>query len=116
MFYNPDVYNILPYKNTYNQKEEVVYTAFFIPAYNMCIQYCDERGVCDSVKAKEFYENERRKKAAIPSELVKYKSEFCFYPEEALIREGDNRFDSEKLAEQITNVDILKLYDAPIRG
>ena len=24
---------------------------------------------------------------------MKYKSEFCFYPEEALIREGENRFE-----------------------
>lgn len=116
MFYNPDVYNILPYKNNYNIKGETVFTAFFIPAYNMCIQYCDKRGVCDQQKAKEYYENERRKKAQIPSELIKYKSEFCFYPEEALIREGENRFDSEKLSEQITNVDVLKLYDPPIIG
>mgnify|MGYP003306066368 CR=1 FL=1 len=38
--------------------------------------------------------------------LMAFKSEFCYFPEEALIREGSNRFDAEKIAEQITNIEL----------
>lgn len=45
-----------------------------------------------------------------------FKSEFCFYPEEALIREGENRFDGEKLAEQLANIELHKLVIPPTVG
>jgi hypothetical protein len=35
MFFNPEMYNILPYKNNYTLDGSTVYTAFFIPAYTM---------------------------------------------------------------------------------
>ena len=116
MFHNPEVFNILPFKNNYNQKGETVYTAFFIPAYTVVSQFLDNRGVCDTYQAKKFYEEKRKNKASDPDALMKYKSEFCFYPEEALIREGENRFDSERLSEQLTNIELHKLYDPPIVG
>lgn len=116
MFYNPKSYEILPFKNNYNQKKEVVYTAFFLPAYTMASQYLDSRGVCDEVSARIYYESMRVKKSDSAKTLLEYKSETCFYPEEALIREGESRFDMEKLAEQVANIELHKLVKPPKRG
>lgn len=116
LFYNPQVFNILPYKNNYNQKKETVFTAFFIPAYLVMSQFMDNRGVCNSYEAIQYYQKKRLEKSSDASALLKYSSEFCFYPEEALIREGENRFDSEKLSEQSANIELHKLYKPPIRG
>jgi len=59
----------------------------------------DARGVCDTEKSITYYNNERLKRSGNPKALMIYKSEFCFYPEEALIREGESKFDTEKIAE-----------------
>lgn len=116
MFYDPKSFNILPYKNYYNQKHEECYTSFFIPAYNMLAQAMDNRGVCNSEVARSHYEQERIKRSGNPKAFVIYKSEFCFYPEEALIREGESRFDTEKIAEQITNIELNRLQCKVITG
>lgn len=116
MFYSPEAYNVLPYKNSYNSKGDVVYTAFFIPAYAMLQQFMDARGVCDEQAGMEYYNNIRLKKSQNASALMHFKSEFCFYPEEALIREGENRFDGEKLAEQLANIELHKLVLPPTVG
>ena len=116
MFYSPEAYNVLPYKNSYNSKGDVVYTAFFIPAYAMLQQFMDARGVCDEKAGIEYYNNIRLKKSQNASALMHFKSEFCFYPEEALIREGENRFDGEKLAEQLANIELHKLVLPPTVG
>lgn len=113
MFYEPESFNILPYKHNHTQTGEYVYTAFFVPAYSMVTQYCDNRGVCDEIEAKQYYNTERLKKSNDAQNLLEYKSEYCFYPEEALIREGSNRFDSVLLAEQIANIELHKLVEQP---
>jgi hypothetical protein len=99
IFYNPEAYKVLPYKNNYNMKREVVYTGFFIPAYHMVWQKMDKRGFCSEESGREYYDKERMIRSKDPQALLLYKSEFCYYPEEALIREGSNRFDAEKIAE-----------------
>lgn len=113
MYYNPESFNMLPYKNYHTRSGEPEFTAFFVPAYTMVTQFCDKRGVCDEIQAKQFYNTERLKKSNDPQNLLEYKSEYCFYAEEALIREGENRFDSVKLAEQIANIELHKLIEKP---
>lgn len=116
IFYNPEAYKVLPYKNNYNMKREVVYTGFFIPAYHMVWQKMDKRGFCSEESGREYYDKERMVRSKDPQALLLYKSEFCYYPEEALIREGSNRFDAEKIAEQITNIELHKTVEKPIQG
>lgn len=116
IFYNPEVFNVLPFKNTFNQKRETVYTAFFIPAYTVVSQFLDNRGVCNSEQAKEYYDKQRKNMASDPDTLLKYCSEYCFYPEEALIREGSNQFNTELLSEQSANIELHKLYKKPTVG
>jgi hypothetical protein len=70
-----------------------------MPAYTMLPDFMDSRGYCNEEEAINFYNKERMLRANDPQALLMYKAEFCFIPEEALIREGNNRFDSEKLSE-----------------
>jgi hypothetical protein len=113
MFYNPTDYNFLPYRHNYTDNKQYVYTGFFIAAYTMYIPMCDSRGVCNEIDAKIYYNSERVKKSNDAKNLLEYKSEFCFTPEEALIRQGDNRFDTELLAEQIANIELHKTVEIP---
>lgn len=116
LFYNPITFNILPYKNNFNATKETVYTSFFMPAYTMLPDFMDSRGYCNEEEAINFYNKERMLRANDPQALLMYKAEFCFIPEEALIREGNNRFDSEKLSEQLANIQLHKLIPTPKRG
>jgi len=60
MFYNPEDYDILPYKNYYSRTGELSYTGFFIPSYEMWFGPLsnpgfDHRGVVDTKRAKKWY-------------------------------------------------------------
>jgi hypothetical protein len=92
MFYNPQTCQILPYKNSYNRKNEVCFTGYFIPSYTMWFGDeegigFDERGVVDEERAKKHYLS-IWEKMTDPSALIKDKAEYCFTPEDAFIMEG----------------------------
>ena len=108
IFRNPTSYNVLPYLNNHNETGDWVLTGFFIPAYSCMAQFMDHRGVTDEDAAKEYHLKKRAEKANTPQNWLEYCSEYCFYPEEALSRQGQNDFDQNKIAEQITNIKVLK--------
>lgn len=108
IFLNPINYNILPYKNCYNEQHETVYTGFFIPAFSCMPIYMDSRGVTNTKQAMDHYMSIRKKKATTPKNLLEYSSEFCFYPQEALSRQGENDFDQVAIANQMATVKIMK--------
>ena len=115
MFYNPEEAGILPYKNTYTSDGTVQYTGFFIPSYTFMLgsEFTDHRGVTNTKKAKEFYETVRKQKSG--QALLEYCSEFCFTPEEALLRQGDNIFDAIALSDRITQIRVHKAGIKPRR-
>ena len=112
----PDAYNILKFKHNYTPDGREVQTAMFIPAYRMVASLLDNRGWCDPVKAREWYEYQRKLKAEDPKGLLIYKAEYCFTIEEALIQQGDNIFPREELAEQAARIEIYKNVPTPHRG
>ncbi len=117
MFYNPDDYDILPYKNYYSRTGELSYTGFFIPSYEMWFGPLsnpgfDHRGVVDTKRAKAWYED-KWNKIKDPHVLLKQKAEYCFSPEDALALEGSNVFNAEKLTEQQINIQQLKAVEPP---
>lgn len=71
-------------------------------------KFMDSRGVTDEIKSREYYEKIRASKLATPKNWLEYCSEFCFYPEEALSRQGQNDFDQNKIAEQMSRIKIMK--------
>ena len=109
MFTHPTEYNVLPYKNKYSEDGEIQYTGYFIPAYNIILKegFTDHRGYTDPIKGKEYYENERKKRTG--QNLLDYCAEFCFSPNEALLKQGDNIFDAVLLADRLTQIRIQKL-------
>lgn len=118
MFFNPETYKILPYKNTYGESGQVQYTGFFIPAYTMWFgddegnKGFDSRGVVYEDKAKAYFIktfNETKD----PTALTITRAEFCFTPEDAFILEGSNRFDQEALIDQYNALTIHKTVEKP---
>lgn len=112
IFYNPKAYQVLPYKNSYAKDGSVQYTGFFIPAYTLWFGKYDHRGVVDEDAAKAYYEKQWESIES-PTDLLKDKAEYCFTPEDAFILEGDNRFDQEKLVEQLSNIELHKIVEKP---
>lgn len=110
MYYNPEVYDILPYKHNYTQTEEIALTGYFIPAFTVINQpgYIDNRGFTDPIKGKQYYDELRAKKASDPKALVDFCAEYCYNAEEAFSLEGENKFNKVNIAEQLTNIRALK--------
>jgi hypothetical protein len=100
IFYNPKGFNILPYKHNYTKSGEYVYTGFFIPSFTFQAEFTDNRGVTNSVKAREYYQKKRDALLGDPKSYLIECAEFCFTPEDAFAFEGDNTFNIELLAEQ----------------
>ena len=110
MYYDPEGHDVLPFLHNYTQDGDWTKTCYFIPAYIALYNgdYMDERGFCDAKRGKEYYESERRKRAADPRGLVEYSAEYCFNAEEAFALEGTNKFNKVLIAEQITRIKVLK--------
>ena len=109
IFYDPEAFNILPYKHNYCQTGDYVLTGFFLPAFSIIRgEYMDSRGWTDPDKGKEYYNKQREKFAKSPRDLITYSAEYCFTPEEAFNLEGDNKFNKVNIAEQLTRIRALK--------
>lgn len=115
MFNDPKAFNILPYKNNYSEDGTTQYTGYFIPAYNIMLKsgFTDHRGVTDVKRAKEYYDNERKKKSG--QILLDYCAEYCYTPSEALLKQGDGIFDPIVLADRLTQLRIQKIGTPPQR-
>lgn len=109
IFYNPKGFNILPYKHNYTKSGEYVYTGFFIPSFTFQAEFTDNRGVTNSVKAREYYQKKRDALLGDPKSYLIECAEFCFTPEDAFAFEGDNTFNIELLAEQQTAIKVHKI-------
>lgn len=108
MFNDPIQFNVLPYKNDYTRDGKIQYTGFFIPAHEFALkpEFLDSRGVTDKIRFREHYEKQRALMNG--STLMTYCAEHCFTPDEALLRQGDNIFNSELVSEQLTNIRVHK--------
>lgn len=104
MFNDPIQFNILPYKNDYTRDGKIQYTGFFIPAHEFALdpKYLDNRGVTDRIRFREHYEKQRSLMTG--STLMTYCAEHCFTPDEALLRQGDNIFNSELISDKLTRI------------
>ena len=109
IFYNPESFNILPYKHKYSQTGDEVLTGFFLPAFSIVKgEYMDSRGYTNPEKGKEYYDKQREKFINSPKDLITFSAEFCYTPEEAFSLEGDNKFNKVNIAEQLAQIRVLK--------
>ena len=110
MYYNPEVFGILPYRHNYTQTGEETISAFFLPCFKSIkdLKMLDSRGFISDAKGKEYFDKIRATKATDPEALVTYCAEYCYNAEEAFSLEGDNKFNKVNIAEQLTNIRALK--------
>ena len=113
---DPKAYNVLPHRHKFTPRGDYAETAFFIPAYRIVFSKLDNRGFTKAEDGIEHFLNIRKSKEGDPAKLLTYCAEYCFTIEEALIKQGDNMFPREELAEQLTNLDIYKGLPKPSRG
>lgn len=108
LFFNPEAYDILPYKHNCTTDGKYAITSYFIPAYSVVILdgIIDKRGVCNKKKAMEYYNSLRNKKSNDPNAYLMFCAEYCYTPEEALSRKGDNIFDQALLAARRVDVEM----------
>lgn len=112
LFTKPDAFNVLPFKNYDTDDGKPLLTGFFAPSHKFALmpEYLDERGVTDCKRFKEFYQKQRNKLEG--QALVDESAEHCFTPTEALMKKGENQFDSVALSERLL---ALKVMNAGIK-
>ena len=110
VYYNPQVYGVLPYKHNYTQTGDETISAFFLPAFKTIKEtnLLDNRGFISDEDGRKYFDKFRAIKAADPRELVTYCAEYCYNAEEAFSLEGDNKFNKVNIAEQLTRIRALK--------
>ena len=116
LYYHPNTYDVLPYRHNFTQDGSYILSAFFIPSFSQVSGIVDERGYCNPVKGKAFYEKEREKMIESPKALIKYSAEYCFNAEEAFALEGENKFNKVKIAEQLAEIRLHKRGPRPEAG
>lgn len=110
IYYNPEDYDVLPYRHSYTQNGEIALTGYFLPSYSVILKpgFQDNRGYTDPEKAKAYWQDKRDKLVANPKALVDHCAERCFNAEEAFALEGENKFNKALIAEQLTRIRALK--------
>lgn len=110
IYYNPDDYDVLPFKHNYTQNGETALTGFFLPAFNVILrpEFLDSRGYTNPEEGKKYWLEKRGKLVNNPKALVDHMAERCFNAEEAFALEGENKFNKIYLAEQLTKIRALK--------
>lgn len=115
IFNNPQGFQVLPYKHNYVKSGEFVLTGFFVPSYTILTNtsdgksVIDKRGVTNTKKAIQFYEDSFNNLLNDPKNYLREKAEFCFTPEDAFAFEGDNQFNTVLLAEQQAAIKLHKI-------
>lgn len=107
MFYNPETYGLLPFNNQWDDGADGTKCGFFVPAYVTMGGFIDEQGNSLNDEAKEYEDNERRKKASQQNgstALSSHVTEFPFKPSEAFLVTNLNDFPIEELNRQLTKI------------
>lgn len=115
IFYDPEAFNVLPFKNYDSSSGDPELRSFFIPAHKFALtsEYLDKRGVTDHTRFKEYYVEQRKKLKG--DKFLTECAEHCFTPEEALSKTGENMFDAEIIAARMAQIMTKKDWTEPKR-
>lgn len=115
MFYHPEQYNIMPYKNYDTEDGKPEITAFFLPAHKFSLlsEYVDNRGVTNCIRFKEYHLKARE--GLTDKDYLNQAAEYCLTPREALSKHGDNIFDPVALSERMVQIKVQNNYIKPVR-
>lgn len=107
MFYNPEIYGLLPFINIWDENAENSTCGFFHPVTWNMEGYYDEQGNSD-IEGATAFEKKRRKeileKSSSMSTLNKHTQEFPFCPAEAFLTVNSNNFPVVELRNQLNKV------------
>ena len=114
MYYEPQLFGVLPYRHNFTKNGEYAITSFFLPAFRTIkeLSLLDSRGWLDDEDGKAYFNKTRDLKAQDPEEFTTFCAEYCFDGEEAFSLEGNNIL----IAEQLANIRIHKDSPKPERG
>ena len=116
IYYNPEAYDVLPFRHSYTQTGEVALTGFFIPAFAQVWEFLDKRGYCDKEKAKAKLQKARDKFLNDPEGLIQHCAEYCWNAEEAFNLEGNNKFNRILITDQLAEIRLHKRGPRPQSG
>lgn len=118
MYYEPQLFGVLPYRHNFTKNGEYAITSFFLPAFRTIkeLSLLDSRGWLDDEDGKAYFNKTRDIKAQDPEEFTTFCAEYCFDGEEAFSLEGNNKFNKILIAEQLANIRIHKDSPKPERG
>ena len=116
IYYNPEAYDVLPFRHKYTQTGEEALTGFFIPAFAQVWDCLDNRGYCNQEKAKKKLQKARDKFLNDPEGLIQHCAEYCWNAEEAFNLEGDNKFNRILITDQLAEIRLHKRGPRPQRG
>ena len=116
IYYNPEAYDVLPFRHKYTQTGEEALTGFFIPAFAQVWDCLDSRGYCNQDKAKSKLQKARDKFLNDPEGLIQHCAEYCWNAEEAFNLEGDNKFNRILITDQLAEIRLHKRGPRPQRG
>lgn len=118
MYYEPQLFGVLPYRHNFTKNGEYAITSFFLPAFRTIkeLSLLDSRGWLDDEDGKAYFNKTRDLKAQDPEEFITFCAEYCFDGEEAFSLEGNNKFNKILIAEQLANIRIHKDSPKPERG
>lgn len=113
MYYEPQLFGVLPYRHNFTKNGEYAITSFFLPAFRTIkeLSLLDSRGWLDDEDGKAYFNKTRDLKAQDPEEFTTFCAEYCFDGEEAFSLEGNNKFNKILIAEQLASIRIHK--DSP---
>lgn len=118
MYYEPQLFGVLPYRHNFTKNGEYAITSFFLPAFRTIkeLSLLDSRGWLDDEDGKAYFNKTRDLKAQDPEEFTTFCAEYCFDGEEAFSLEGNNKFNKILIAEQLASIRIHKDSTKPERG
>ena len=109
IFNNPADFGVLGYRHNHTKSGDICITGFFVPAWSIIRELMDERGYVNEEEGKAFRQkHDRDPLQGNPKQLLIKCAEQCWYPEEALALEGDERFNTVLLTEQKSRIVTLK--------
>jgi hypothetical protein len=114
MFYNPSAYNLMPFRNIWDNNAEDSFVGYFHPVYMNMEGFYDANGNSDRKGALEYEMKVRKRMTEESSDastlLQEHVQEWCTCPAEAFLTVGSNDFPVAELRNRLNLVEQKKLH------
>lgn len=107
IFYNPELYNMMPFVNVWDDNASNTNCGFFVPQTMNMPGFIDENGnslTSKAIQAEKSYRQHIKDNAKSADTLVQHTMEFPLKPSEAFSRSSENIFPTLQLDEQLKRV------------